>query len=775
MSEPFAPVQVLDRLEVGPTLVEERRIVTPYRVSRAGGTESADLVYRWEEPVFAPGEPGSVGLAAMIGAQVALNYGLFCREIVFHGPYDELDRAFIARFAAHTAREIYVNKLLAPNPFLHGPAAELPIERRRSYLLATLAFQGDPPPAGATAWPRLDPEEAGHLVLSSGGKDSLLTYGLLAEMGLEPHPVFVNESGKHWFTALNAYRWFAAEVPRTARVWTNADRVFNFMLRQLPFVRPDFARVRADIYPLRLWTVAVFLFGALPLLRRRRVDRLLIGDEYDTTLRLNHRGITHYGGLYDQSRLFDQALTRYFARKGWGVQQFSVLRTLSELLIEKTLAERYPHLLARQMSCHATHSEAGTVRPCGRCEKCSRIVAMLSALGQDPSACGYGRAQIDRVLDELPHRPLHQESAVTAHALHLLRRHGQVPDSVAATPHPEVLQLRFDPLRSPPETLPRDLRAPLYRILLEHADGAVRRQGRVWVPFDPLGDGSLSASYPFERPDRRPREDRGDERAADAGTYLLGEMTWPRAEARLAESDVALLPVGAIEQHGPHLPLDTDAFDALALAQDVARSCAAPRPLVLPLIPYGVSYHHDDFPGTLSIRPDTLAGLVHEVGLAAARHGITKLVIVNGHGGNGPALHYAAQLINRDAHIFTCVETGETSDADVDELAETPNDVHAGEIETSTSLHLRPHLVRMERAEACVPRFSSRYLDFTARQSVGWYARTSRISPNGVLGDPTCATRAKGEQMWQLMVRHLVGLVEDIKALSLDEIHQPRY
>jgi creatinine amidohydrolase/Fe(II)-dependent formamide hydrolase-like protein len=148
---------------------------------------------------------------------------------------------------------------------------------------------------------------------------------------------------------------------------------------------------------------------------------------------------------------------------------------------------------------------------------------------------------------------------------------------------------------------------------------------------------------------------------------------------------------------------------------------------------------------------------------------------VNGHGGNAPALHLAAQMINRDAHIFTCVDTGETSDTDIQELVEAPNDVHAGEIETSTVLATRPELVKMELAPRMVPRFSSRYLDFTSKRSVGWYAYTKKISKSGVMGDATKATAEKGHQIWDVMTRRLVELIEDLKRLSLDEIYQRRY
>ena len=263
--------------------------------------------------------------------------------------------------------------------------------------------------------------------------------------------------------------------------------------------------------------------------------------------------------------------------------------------------------------------------------------------------------------------------------------------------------------------------------------------------------------------------------ASQKRTYLMGELTWPEVRERLKEVDIVLLPVGSIEQHGAHLPLDTDSFDAEYLAQQVAAACSEPKPLVLPLLPYGVSYHHDDFTGTMSISNETLSRLVYEIGMSAARNGFRKIVIINGHGGNVPTLKFAAQMINRDAHIFVCVDTGETSDPDVLDLAETPNDVHAGEIETSVSMAIRPHLVKMNKARKYVPKFSSRYLNFSTKRSVEWYARTAKISRNGVLGDPSKASKEKGDKMWAIMVKNLLELVEDLKALTLDEIYEKRY
>lgn len=781
---------LIDRLEVGPVNLSPERLTAPYRVFQNGLVSTFEFIYRFEDPVFDPAEPESQNLAAMMAAQPALNYGLFCKEIIFHGIYDNQDRRFLRTMAENTAREIYVKKFLEPNPFLVGEVCRMPVVKKAGYLAARMRFKFPRRRAAAqTTWKLWSTRNNRYCILSSGGKDSLLSYGLLDELinrghagtsgsAGEVHPIFVNESGRHWFTALNAYRHFQQEVPHTARVWVNSDRLFAWMLRILPFIREDFADVRSDEYPIRMWTVAVFLFGVLPLMRKRGIARLVVGDEFDTTVKANHMGVPHYDGLYDQSIYFDRAVSSYFLQKGWAVNAFSLLRPMSELLIETILAQRYPDLQIHQVSCHATSKKDDRVTPCGRCEKCRRIVGMLIAIGVDPRHCGYSQERIDDCLKRLVTSGVHLEAPAVEHLMWMLEEKAAItiPEGGKLRPksHTKIMKLRFDPVCSPISAIPVDLRAPLFQIYLEHADGAMLRHKRSWKAIDLLTQPEMTASYAYEV-DIQPMSDVANGQTRDHLNPIWGHLTWPQIDGYLKTVDIALLPVGAIEQHGPHLPLDTDAFDADYLASKVANACTLPQPLVLPAVAYGVSYHHSGFKGTLSIRNETLSGLIYDIGMSAAANGVRKLVIINGHGGNAPALNYAAQMINRDAHIFVCVDTGETSDVDIDALVETPNDVHAGEIETSASLAMRPHLVRMGEALKEIPKFSSRYLDFSSQRGVSWYAYTEKISDSGIMGNPLLADAEKGRKIWEIMIAHLVALVEDLKQMRLEEIHQRRF
>ena len=254
------------------------------------------------------------------------------------------------------------------------------------------------------------------------------------------------------------------------------------------------------------------------------------------------------------------------------------------------------------------------------------------------------------------------------------------------------------------------------------------------------------------------------------GWPYMGEMTWPEVAEFLKHHDVVIIPVGSCEQHGPHLPLDTDAYDAFWVALRAAKraGCA----LVAPPINYGVSYHHMPFPGTVSISPETLMKLAYEVAESLIKHGFKKIVFENGHGGNAPALNAAAQMIKAKYPdtIIVVDNIGLIPDL-LETLVETPHDAHAGEFETSTSLANRPELVRTERiTKPKVQKPPVEYMRLGLAEKgprVYWPIRTDQLTNTGAIGDPTRATREKGEIFLKALVERLVKLLKELDELRL--------
>jgi hypothetical protein len=478
---------VFPLLRVHNLIVEPKRVKAVYTIVKNGGSEEKnELIYSYDKAYFDRKNPDDVNLASLMVVQVALNYGLFFESIEFDGLFDQTDKRFLLDMLENTSREILVNKFLTKNEFLKPPFDAITAEKMDHYTAAKLNFTNLQFEHLELKKCKSETDKSQYAILSSGGKDSLLTYGLIKEIG-EPHPVFINESGRHWFTAVNAFKYLEKTEPNTAKPWCNSDRIFNWMVRQMPFIKENFQNIRADIYPIRLWTVAVFLFGVLPVARKRNIGNILIGNEYDTTLKANHNGITHYKGLYDQSAYFDNALSRYYHKKGWNIYQYSILRSLGELLILKVLVKRYPELQKQQVSCHAAHEQDGRMLPCGNCEKCRRIVGMLKALDEDPKRCGYSDEQIKKGLEALTKQSIKQLGSDAAQLYHLLLNKKLIEEnehtSKLAKEHPEIVKLRFDRERSHLEDMPKYIRGPLFRIFQQYSEGAVQLKDGKWHTF----------------------------------------------------------------------------------------------------------------------------------------------------------------------------------------------------------------------------------------------------------------------------------------------------
>ena len=209
-------------------------------------------------------------------------------------------------------------------------------------------------------------------------------------------------------------------------------------------------------------------------------------------------------------------------------------------------------------------------------------------------------------------------------------------------------------------------------------------------------------------------------------SLLLAEQSWPDLDGR---SPLVVLPFGSCEQHGPHLPVDTDSSIATAVAWHAVRDLAVDTDVLLaPTQPFTASGEHEGFPGTVSVGCEVVHRLVVELGRSLSRW-CGRLLIVNGHGGNNATLAEAvAQLRreNRDVAWWPCTARG---------------DAHAGRTETSLQMALRPLAVRGERARAGRTEPVGQLMDELTRTSV------RAVSPNGVLGDPRGASASEGEHL----------------------------
>ncbi|MCX8205411.1 MAG: creatininase family protein [Candidatus Nezhaarchaeota archaeon] len=249
----------------------------------------------------------------------------------------------------------------------------------------------------------------------------------------------------------------------------------------------------------------------------------------------------------------------------------------------------------------------------------------------------------------------------------------------------------------------------------------------------------------------------------------LAEMSWDQVKDLLAKTDVVLVPVGSLEQHGLHLPLETDTI----LASEVARRAAVKAEVALaPTIPFGFSVEHMNFPGTISLSPETLMRVIEDVSRSLIHHGFKKIFFINGHGGNVGVLTAAIQSLKGEFEaVFGLINIWELAMSEFQELRESePGKMgHADEFETSLLLRVDASKVRIDEMKIEQrSKFSTALsLDpfiLTDKVRVAW--RAEEFSRTGVIGDPSKATWEKGEKLLNSIVENLVKFLNDVKNIA---------
>ena len=258
---------------------------------------------------------------------------------------------------------------------------------------------------------------------------------------------------------------------------------------------------------------------------------------------------------------------------------------------------------------------------------------------------------------------------------------------------------------------------------------------------------------------------------------LSSHWWWDLSTREFAERDmgeiVAILPVGAVEQHGPHLPVRVDtAINAGILARAVALMPPDLPALVMPALPVGKSNEHLAFPGTLSLPYDLLARLWFEVAKSAWRAGVRKIILFNSHGGQPQVMEIVCRELRVELGMFAVGASWfRTIDSsDLYSPGELKHGIHGGEAETSVMLHLHPDLVAMEHAADFVPLSVAMERDYrllTPEGGVGFGWQAQDLHPAGACGNAAAADAERGAEQVERAARALLGLIEEVRAYPL--------
>ena len=251
------------------------------------------------------------------------------------------------------------------------------------------------------------------------------------------------------------------------------------------------------------------------------------------------------------------------------------------------------------------------------------------------------------------------------------------------------------------------------------------------------------------------------------------DLTGPQVAQRLTARSILVQPLGAIEQHGPHLPLSTDSVIATAVAQAAIAEVGDELDVwLLPTLEYTKSNEHAWSPGTVWLSATTLLAVLDDIGRCVATTPTKRLVFFNGHGGNSALLNVANRELRLAHGLMTFLthpgvppDQGGSSPAD-----ELGMGVHGGTDETALMLHVAPHLVQMDKAARRIPEAlaDNQYVRFGGRVSFGWMSND--FFADGYIGDPTAATQELGKQLFDGAVHGFCEALREIATFNFGRV-----
>jgi creatinine amidohydrolase len=255
------------------------------------------------------------------------------------------------------------------------------------------------------------------------------------------------------------------------------------------------------------------------------------------------------------------------------------------------------------------------------------------------------------------------------------------------------------------------------------------------------------------------------------------DLAWTNFQS-LPDDAIAILPVAAVEQHGPHLPVSVDAtINAGILAATLEMLPPDATVLALPMQSVGLSVEHVRFPGTLTLSAETLIAMLTEIGRSVGRAGVRRLVILNSHGGQLQVVDIVCRRLRGDGMFAVgCMASRLGLPPEITLTREEREyGIHGGLVETALMLHLRPDLVRQEHAidfrSAWLAREDAMSL-LTPEGGVGFGWETQDLHPQGALGDASAATATLGANILKYQAARLAKLLDEVRGFDLDSWFQ---
>lgn len=244
-------------------------------------------------------------------------------------------------------------------------------------------------------------------------------------------------------------------------------------------------------------------------------------------------------------------------------------------------------------------------------------------------------------------------------------------------------------------------------------------------------------------------------------SYILQNMTWPEIEEALQNAKVGIIPIGAQEQHGHFIAEGCDSYRAEKFSELLAKRCF-PNVVVTPTINYGISPHHMNFPGTISLRSETLISILEDVVSSLSRHGLKKFLFLNGHGGNNAAMAVAAEEISRKykveiGHSLFVSAAKETIQQEI----HSSHFGHACEREVSECLYMIPDIVRENKVEVSNMSDNSFVLNYFEDNYVTLVHQFDELTKNGNLGDPTKGSYELGERIILEALENIASFIDE--------------